>query len=156
MSPWTIEPLLSAAELDGVLAVEESSFTNPWTREMYLAEFDHPDVSSLYVARDAGGRIIGFCSFWRILDEVHINNLAVAPPFRRAGVASALLTTVLQDGARVGAEQTTLEVRRSNAEALQLYERFGFTVAAVRAGYYTHPTEDALVLWRDGARGRRP
>ena len=54
------------------------------------------------------------------------------------------------EGARLGAVRATLEVRRSNDAARQLYERFGFSVAGVRRGYYTKPVEDALVLWRDG------
>src|SRR5262249_53365415 len=101
-----------------------------------------------YGAKDPEGRMVGFCSFWRIFDEVHINNLAVAPAFRRAGVATALLTRVLKEGAQLGATRATLEVRRSNDAARRLYERFRFAEAGVRHGYYTHPVEDALVLWR--------
>jgi len=93
-----------------------------------------------------------------VLDELHINNIAVLPDVRRAGVATALLDHVLTYGAALGARRATLEVRRSNESARLLYERFGFTVAGVRRAYYTKPVEDALVLWRDDlAKGdRRP
>ena len=150
MAPqWTIELLTSPDGIDEILAVEQSSFTNPWTREMYLAEFDHPGMSFLYVARDARRHVIGFCSFWRVLDEFHINNLAVDPTWRRVGVARALLTHVLSEGVRMGAHRATLEVRRSNEAAQKLYANFGFSVAGVRRDYYTNPVEDALVLWRE-------
>jgi ribosomal-protein-alanine N-acetyltransferase len=144
---WTIEPLTSPSEIDDILAVEQASFTNPWTREMYLAELEHEGLSLLYLARDDERRVIGFCSSWRILDELHINNLAVDPARRRAGVAHALLTRVLSEGVRLGARRATLEVRRSNLAAQQLYARFGFSVAGVRRDYYTSPVEDALILW---------
>ena len=144
-----IEPVKSLEQIDAVLAIEEASFTNPWTREMYLAELENPGVSFCFLAHDAEGRPIGFCSFWRVLDELHINNLAVVPEQRRTGVASALLRFVLDEGARLGAIRATLEVRRSNDPARYLYERFGFTVAGVRRAYYTRPVEDALVLWRE-------
>ena len=147
---WIIEPLTSRADIDAVLAVEEASFTSPWTREMYLAEFDNPGVSFFYLAKTPLGEIIGFCSFWRVLDELHINNLAVAPEHRRAHAATALLSRVLEDGATMGAGRATLEVRHSNEPAQRLYERFGFTVAGVRRGYYSNPVEDALVLWKEG------
>jgi [ribosomal protein S18]-alanine N-acetyltransferase len=150
MTNWIIEPLTSAEELDGVLAIEEASFTNPWTREMYLAELANPGVSFCYLARNMKRETIGFCSFWRVADELHINNLAVVPEQRRAGVATALLDHVLKEGARLGAVRATLEVRRSNEPARELYERFGFSVAGIRRGYYTKPVEDAIVLWRDG------
>jgi len=146
---WVIESLKTPDDLDAILAVEQASFTNPWTREMYLAELQHPDVSFLYVARGRQRKIVGFCAFWRVHDELHINNLAVDPSHRREGVASALLTAVIRDGIRAGATRATLEVRQSNIVARQLYEQFGFTVAGVRRGYYTHPDEDALVLWRE-------
>jgi ribosomal-protein-alanine N-acetyltransferase len=156
MEPWVIEPLSSPDQIDDVLLVEETSFSNPWTREMYLAELANQGVSFCYLAKDAMGRVIGYCSFWRVLDELHINNLAVLPDKRRAGVATALLVHVLRKGAALGAQRTTLEVRRSNDPARLLYERFGFSVAGVRRAYYTKPVEDALVLWRENLADRAP
>ena len=147
---WQIELLTSRNEIDDVLAIEEASFTNPWTRQMYEAELENRGVSYCYLARDDDGRTVGFCSFWRVADELHINNLAVDPKSRRLGVGAALLMRVLLEGGRLGARRATLEVRRSNEAARMLYERFGFTVAGVRRAYYTKPTEDALVLWREG------
>ena len=144
-----IQPVKSLDQIDQVLAIEEASFSNPWTREMYLAELENAGVSFCYLANDAEGRPIGFCSFWRVLDELHINNLAVVPDRRREGVASALLTFVLDEGARQGAKRATLEVRASNAGARRLYERLGFYLAGNRRHYYTNPVEDALILWRD-------
>jgi ribosomal-protein-alanine N-acetyltransferase len=149
VTAWTIEAVKSLEQVDEVLAIEDASFTNPWTRDMYMAELQNPGVSYCFIARDSDGRAAGFCSLWRVLDELHINNLAVAPDFRRSGVASTLLAYVLAEGARLGAQRATLEVRRSNETARYLYERFGFTVAGVRRAYYTRPVEDALVLWRE-------
>jgi [ribosomal protein S18]-alanine N-acetyltransferase len=144
-----IEPLSSAADLDAVLAIEAESFTSPWTREMYVAELENVGVSFCYLARDESGATVGFCSFWRVLDELHVNNLAVAHAYRRRGIATALMAFVLNEGVRLGAHRATLEVRRANDAARQLYERLGFVAAGVRRAYYTNPIEDALVLWRE-------
>ena len=143
-----IEPL-TRDDIADVLAIEEAAFTNPWTRAMYLAELENGGVSFCFLARDANRRAVGFCSFWRVLDELHINNLAVLPEFRRTGIASALLEFVLRHGVVLGARRATLEVRRSNDNARLLYEHFGFSVAGVRKDYYSKPVEDALVLWRE-------
>ena len=116
---------------------------------MYIAELEHAGVSFCYLARDESRQTLGFCSFWRVLDELHINNLAVAASHRRRGIATALLMHVLKEGARLGAHRATLEVRRTNDVARQLYERLGFATSGVRRGYYTNPVEDALVLWRE-------
>src|SRR5262245_18955025 len=84
MGTWLIEQITTPAELDAILRIEEASFTNPWSRQMYLAELDNVGLSFLYLARDARSRPVGFCSFWPVLDELHINNLAVDPTHRRA------------------------------------------------------------------------
>ena len=149
MIPWRIEVVSTLEQIDEVLAIEHLSFTSPWTREMYLAELENTGVSFCFLTRTDDGRAIGFCSFWRVLDELHINNLAVLPEFRRSGVAAALLAHVLRQGTELGARRATLEVRRSNEAARLLYERFGFSTAGVRPDYYSNPVEDALVLWRE-------
>jgi ribosomal-protein-alanine N-acetyltransferase len=146
---WHIDLLSSPGDIDAILAIEHESFTNPWTREMYQAELENRGVSFCFLAKDQTGRIVGFCSVWRVLDELHINNLAVLPEHRRAGVATALLERALEHAVQSGAIRATLEVRRSNDAARLLYERFGFTVAGIRRGYYTKPVEDALVLWKE-------
>ena len=139
-------------DLDGILAVDAATFDRPWTRAMYEWEWTHSDVARFYVARTAGG-VVAYCAGWVIFDELHVNNLAVAPGWRRRGVASALLTFVLEAAAAEGAVRATLEVRESNDAARRLYERFGFAFAGVRTAYYREPVEDALVLWRNGPRG---
>ena len=149
MRTWAIERVTAEDQIDAVLAIEEVSFTNPWTRAMYLTELENTGVSYCFLAKDEAKQSVGFCSFWRVLDELHINNIAVLPPFRRLGVATTLLTFALSEGIALGARRATLEVRRSNDPARLLYERFGFTVAGVRRDYYTKPVEDALVLWRE-------
>jgi ribosomal-protein-alanine N-acetyltransferase len=145
---WSIERTLSLADLDEIVAIEEASFTNPWTRDMYLRELQNPDVSFLWVLRSPDTGIVAFCSFWLVLDEVHINNLAVRGDFRGQGVGKTLLERVLVEAASRGARRATLEVRRSNEAARRLYERLGFEVAATRPNYYASPQEDALILWR--------
>src|SRR5262245_21497360 len=112
MPTWRIDLMTSTTDINDVLAIEEASFTNPWTREMYVAELENRGTSFCYIARNEKGTAGGFCSFWRVVDELHINNLAVAPEFRRAGIASALLKRVLQEGGKLGAARATLEVRR--------------------------------------------
>jgi [ribosomal protein S18]-alanine N-acetyltransferase len=149
VTAWRIERVESVEQLDELIAIERASFTNPWTREMYLAELQNRDVSMCYLARGPLGEAVGFCSCWLVLDELHINNLGVLSGLRRQGVASAILNRVRADAVARGATRATLEVRRSNTEAQALYARFGFTVASVRTGYYSHPVEDALILWND-------
>jgi ribosomal-protein-alanine N-acetyltransferase len=148
--PYWIDRLDGDADLDGVLLVESESFTNPWTREMYAWELQNRSVCHVLVVRTPDQPVIGFCTFWLVVDEIHINNVAILPAFRGRGIGTALMARVLEEGRQLGARRATLEVRASNEGARRLYERLGFAVAATRRNYYTSPVEDALVLWREG------
>jgi ribosomal-protein-alanine N-acetyltransferase len=153
-----VERLSGEADLDAVVALESASFTNPWTRDMLARELEQPTSARVYVLRLPGLAVAAFCSCWVIADELHINTIAVDAAHRRQGLARALMLHVLNEVAVEGVRRTTLEVRRSNLAALRLYEHLGFATAGVRKRYYTHPEEDALILWRvtdpvDGRRG---
>lgn len=136
------------ADLDAVAALEAESFANPWTRDMLARELRHSDVARVYVLRRPDASVVAFCACWVIVDELHINTIAVDPAHRRLGLATRLLHVVLADVASQGVVRATLEVRRSNEAACRLYQRLGFTIEAVRANYYVRPEEDALILWR--------
>ena len=144
-----IDPLEGDEDLDGVLAVEEESFTNPWTKEMYAWALQNRAACHIFVVRTPDQRVAGFCSFWLVVDEIHINNVAIRPALRGQGIGTGLMHKVFDEARRLGAKRATLEVRVSNERARRLYERLGFYVAGTRPNYYANPVEDALILWRD-------
>ena len=133
----------SASERGEILALESAAFSQPWTEEAFEAMRSSP-VSRIYVARHDVGPILAFCACWLIVDELHIHTVTVRPDHRRRGIALGLLRHVLAD---TGAVRATLEVRRSNAAALGLYNQLGFKLSAIRERYYENPSEDGLILW---------
>lgn len=150
VAAFWIDRLEGDADLDGVLQVESESFTNPWTREMYAWELQNPAVCHIFVVRTADRPVVGFCAFWLVVDEIHINNVAILPEMRGQGMGTTLMHRVFAEARQLGAHRATLEVRASNERARSLYERLGFRVSGTRRAYYTDPVEDALILWRDG------
>ncbi len=141
-----VERLAGPEDLDAVLAIEEASFNNPTTREWYEGELKRPEVCFIYVLRTSELPVAGFCAFWLVADQAHINNLAVRPELRGRGLGTYLLESILTEARHLGAASLTLEVRRSNIPAHRLYVKAGFHEAGVRKNYYTQPVEDALVL----------
>ena len=143
-----VERLAGPDDLDAVLAIEEASFNNPTTRDWYEGELKRPEICFVYVLRTADLPVAGFCAFWLVLDQAHINNLAVRPELRGHGLGTHLLESIVVEARHLGATSLTLEVRRSNVAAQRLYVKAGFQEAGVRNNYYTQPVEDALVLLR--------
>jgi ribosomal-protein-alanine N-acetyltransferase len=143
-----IERLATASDLDAVIEIEAASFNNPTTREWYERELERPEVCFIYVLRTPAVPVAAFCAFWLVMDQAHINNLAVRPEMRRQGLGTRLLDAVVREAGKLGATILTLEVRESNRAARRLYEAAGFAVQTVRKSYYTNPVEDALVLGR--------
>jgi len=135
-------------DIDQVLAIEQASFTMPWSRNLFLSEFRSPSVSMLMVAlADVSVRsVIGYIVCWLVADEVHILNLAVDRSFRRQGMAKSIVLAALKRAHQKGAKRAFLEVRSSNTAAKKLYLDLGFTGTSVRRDYYDEPIEDALVM----------
>ncbi|MGL5083027.1 MAG: ribosomal protein S18-alanine N-acetyltransferase [Microcoleaceae cyanobacterium] len=94
--------------------------------------------------------IIGLGCLWAILEEAHITLLAIHSDYQGRGLGQGMLYALLQSAWQRGLERATLEVRASNHPALSLYQKFDFKLAGQRKAYYQNPTEDALILWRNG------
>jgi ribosomal-protein-alanine N-acetyltransferase len=139
---------LTYADLPQVIAIERRAFPTPWSLAMFVLELSKP--GGICLAARRGGRMCGYLVCSRYEAVWHIMNVAVEPEQRRIGVASALLTALLD---RVGDRRArlTLEVRPSNAGAIALYEAFGFRTAGLRRRYYQDNGEDALIMWRTPA-----
>ena len=146
----TIEPATAEA-LDEVWAIEQACFSAPWTRKMLAAELSGNPFAHFLLAKcpdplSGSLVIVGYFCFWIVFEEVRLMNLAVLAPFRRQGTATRLVCSALRAGLECGANRAMLEVRRSNLEALTLYDRLGFRQTATRIRYYTQPEEDAVLM----------
>ena len=141
---------LGPTDLDSVEEIERASYPTPWSRAMFVAELRKP--SSLAVGAFAPDDVLaGYAFVSRYVDAWHVMNIAVAPEYRRRGVARALLERVFEITAIDPRRGYTLEVRVSNTDAIRLYERLGFESRGIRRAYYTDNREDALVMWREPA-----
>jgi len=139
-----IEPA-RLADLEHILRIAQESFVAPWTRKMFEAELSGNAFAHLLAARRRTD-LLGYLSFWLVFEELRVMDLAVAPAARRRGVGRALVSRALRFAQDRGASRAVLEVRESNEAAQALYARFGFRRVARRAGYYSHPTEDAILM----------
>ncbi|MFM8552072.1 MAG: ribosomal protein S18-alanine N-acetyltransferase [Nitrospiraceae bacterium] len=152
MAPQLLFEPAQAKDMDRLVELERQSFTAPWTRKMFEAELQNPFsrlVTARTMAEGRTGVIVGYLCLWIVFEELRLMNLAVDPGSRRRGIARALVLQALSLARDQGAERAVLEVRASNQAARNLYEGLGFRQVAVRANYYSNPTEDAVLMQRE-------
>ncbi len=135
---------MTTAHLDGVCAIENECFAHPWSRGSLENALSDPNAV-FCVAIENGG-VIGYIGMLFVLDEGYICNVAVSQSFRKRGVGSALIQTLVTHCKKNDFAFLTLEVRESNAAARSLYEDFGFVKVGERKNYYTDPTENAVLM----------
>jgi ribosomal-protein-alanine N-acetyltransferase len=145
---------LTYSDLPQVVAIERRSFTTPWSLAMFVLELSKPSgmclAAELETEDEADRELVGYLVCSRYDTVWHVMNVSVDPDRRRRGIASALLSALIEHVDDPEA-QITLEVRRSNGGAIVLYERFGFRRAGMRRRYYQDNGEDAVIMWRTPA-----
>jgi [ribosomal protein S18]-alanine N-acetyltransferase len=146
--------LMTEHDLLEVVEIEGLSGLSPWGWDAYHKELQSGEDVIMLVARIRAGAgtphdkraLAGFIVSRMVVDELHINNVAIRDEFRRQGIATRLLNTVLEWGRGKSARTALLEVRAGNAAAQRLYSGCGFLLAGRRIGYYSQPLEDALLM----------
>lgn len=135
------------ADLPEVVAMESRCFSDPWSAQALEQELT-PDRLRLPLVAEVSGRLAGYLMAWKVVDQVHILNIATDPEFRRRGVGTALLLAAVAKAVKWKMVEITLEVRESNREARAFYTGHGFTARGLRKGYYADNGEDAIVMTR--------
>jgi ribosomal-protein-alanine N-acetyltransferase len=144
-------------DLQDVVYIEENSGLNRWGYDSYKRELYTNPNSVMLVARAPqleGQGVVGFFAGWTVADEMHINNIAAHPDYRRMGIGRCLIQAAIEEGKLRGVAFVLLEVRASNEAAQSLYKKLGFNYVNRRRDYYRLPTEDAFVMKLDLYRNR--
>ncbi|MDE0145374.1 MAG: ribosomal protein S18-alanine N-acetyltransferase [Nitrospira sp.] len=138
-------------DLDDVIAIEQESFSEPWTWRMFEAELQGNPFGRFLGAFLSGEGsstkpLLGYICYWVVFEELRLMNLAVRQDCRRLGIASHLVRHAIEEGITQGTTRALLEVRAGNRVGQQLYQSLGFRQYGCRRSYYTNPNEDAILM----------
>lgn len=134
---------MTLRDVPQVARIEASVIPEAWSEQAIAQTLSREDAVCRVCCED--DRVIGYYTYFAIVDEADINNIAVAPDRHRQGIGSMLVADLIQTMHARGLQSAILEVRASNAAAIALYTKFGFVQVGCRKKYYSN-TEDALLL----------
>ena len=138
---------MNSSHVAQIAQLEKICFSDPWSEKSVASELDNK--LAFWLVAIEGDTVAGYIGSQTVMDETDMMNVAVHPDFRRQGIAEALITGLVEHLKTIGSRCLTLEVRASNAPAIALYEKLGFSEIGRRKNYYRNPREDALILRKE-------
>ena len=132
-------------DVESIHRLEVEIFGKGWSPEVYRRELSQGQVSRYWVLEE-GEALLGFCGFWLMGEEAHLNVIAISPAQRGRGLGRYLLYRAVAECRGAGVRWLTLEVRSDNQAAFKLYKKFGFARVGSRPAYYDDRM-DAVIMW---------
>ncbi|MGN0468057.1 MAG: ribosomal protein S18-alanine N-acetyltransferase [Acutalibacteraceae bacterium] len=143
LSETTISEM-SKGDIKEIYEIEKECFSTPWSEASLLSETKNENAH--FFAAKRCGEVLGYIGSHIAADECYIANVAVKKSARRNGVASSLVEKVCENAKEKNCAFVSLEVRKSNTAAQELYKKHGFSVCGERKNFYTDPPEDGFIM----------
>lgn len=152
-SPGLLSPM-QPSDVVEVAKIEQSIYAAPWTEGNFIDSLNAGYFAWVLRAGDLASRpegggipvhvneLIGYFVLMAAVDEAHLLNLSVASAWQSTGHGLFLLRKATGLAMEHNAASVILEVRPSNARALQVYRSFGFREHGLRRRYYPASTQD--------------
>ena len=136
-------------DVDAIYAVEVASFTDDlWSHKTFIEILGEPEC--YYFIAHCDGNVVGYCGMYHETEEAphycNIEALAVVSEFRRKGLGGLLVQKMLDTAKELGLDRAELEVNTKNADAIKLYQNFGFVIQGRIKGFYSNSGEDAYIM----------
>ncbi len=134
---------MTESDITEIADLEKECFSEPWSENSLRDELTN-ETARFYVLRD-NENLLGYIGANNICNEVYITNVAVSGNCRGKGYGKTLVNHLIKQSETERAFFITLEVRKSNENAIRLYEKCGFKLIGERKNFYSKPQEDALI-----------
>ena len=126
--------------------MEAAIFSEPWTKTGFLETLS--ETEHVFLVAEDQENLCAYGILYCNSDEGEIPTIAVSEEARGRGLGKRLLSRMMEEAEKRGVAHVYLEVRKSNAAAIHLYEKMGFVSEGVRKNFYERPKEDAVIMWR--------
>ncbi len=136
---------MNFSDLEGVYEVSSLSLKETWSLNSIEKELNNKLATYIVCLEDS--KVLGFAGSWLIASEGQITNVAVHPNSRGKGIGKYLMKKLIFVLKNKGCTDITLEVRKSNIIAQNLYKSLGFKEEGIRKNFYEDNKEDAIIMW---------
>ena len=138
-------------DLKRVFEIENMSFDQSYGINMFQQLYE---MGIGFLVAEKDDYVVGYVMFWvKYENQGHIISIAVDKNYRRQGAGTELLIRAISIFSMLPIDAIYLEVRESNAGAVEFYERFNFIKDRVVPGYY-ESGEGAIIMYLPMERGK--
>ena len=138
---------MSKQDIPELVKIEKQCFSIPWSENSFKTAFEDSYSQFFVVKTQLTDCILGFSGMYIAANtEGYVYNIAVIPEYRKKGIGTELMKTLLKYSNKNKLEFLSLEVRESNFEAISIYKNLGFKKMGVRKNFYELPVENAVVM----------
>ena len=126
----SIKPI-KKSDYNKILVIEQSLFKNPMTQIELNNILSQSAFKIWKIEKD---RVLGYLSFYQVIDEIEIIRIGVIKYYQRRSYGSLLIDEIK----KLYVKKIYLEVSVQNKEAINFYLKNGFQKIGIRKGYYAN------------------
>ena len=127
---------LGIMHLNACIDLDQKSLKGLWSKSQWENELTNPKRICLGVIDLETKKLLGLCSAWLIIDELHITSLAVLPTEQRKGLGKLLISNLIKHPKVLRTNHMYLEVKDTNEQAKAFYKSMGFKIERYRSNFY--------------------
>lgn len=135
---------MEAKDVPKAAEIERENFSAPWKETAFLEALEKKEA--IYLVALVENQVKGYIGMWTALDEGEITQVSVKKEFQGKHIGRRLMEEMEKEGKKAGVMAFFLEVRKSNAPAIRLYENCGFAPQGIRKNFYENPREDGILM----------
>tara|TARA_Y100001968_G_scaffold193085_1_gene177057 strand:- start:143 stop:598 length:456 start_codon:yes stop_codon:yes gene_type:complete len=136
---------LGIVHLNSCIELDKKALQGLWTKSEWEKELIDPKRICIGVINIETKNILGLCSAWIVIDELHITSIAVDPSQQRKGIGKFLISDLIKRSSSLLTNQIHLEVKEINKPAIAFYKSMGFKIAGNRSNFYKDGS-DAIIF----------
>ena len=131
--------------MQDVLNIEAASNLTPWSKKIFQKILENRSISFVIRSNES---VVAFCIANKVLNECHLQNIAVIEELRCKGIGTFMLNILFKRAKLSDLHIILLEVRESNKRARKFYQNNGFEELFIRENYYKTKSgqENAVIM----------